>query len=396
MAALMYVELPDYAAILFRRTFADLALEGALMDRARDWLGATVAKWRANEKRWEFPSGSTLTFGYMDGPNDWRRYDSAEFQAVLFDEASQFRPHDINAMQGRLRRPKGSRVPIRLRLGSNPGGEAHEFLGERYVNPTINNPERAFVPALFEDNPYLDIEEYAKTLESLKDLDPILYRQRRFGEWIRDESDTIFHAKWWDDNRYDPEDARLQNRSEVRFAALDTANTINETSAYSALAVGDLQPEYTMLLRYMARERLEFPELVEWTVDELAPFARDGNLKAFFIEDAASGKQLIQTLLRSGPVWLRPLIVPVKPNPVKDGKRESWKSASVWMKRRMMPLPHPSASVPWLHDLESELFSVPNSAYKDQADSVSMLVNGAEERYGVFSRRWRGLMERAA
>lgn len=396
MAALMFVDVSDYGAILFRRTFTDLALEGALMDRARDWLHGTAAKWADREKRWEFPSGATLTFGYLDGPNDWRRYDSAAFQFVGMDEASQFRPHDINAMQGRLRRLKGSRIPIRLRLGSNPGGEAHEFLGERYVNPTVNNSERAFFPALFEDNPYLDIEEYAKTLESLKDLDPILYRQRRFGEWIRDESDTIFHAKWWFDNRYDPDDVRWWNRAEARVAALDTANTINETSAYSALSIGDIQPDYTMPLRYVARERLEFPELVEWTVDELAPFVRDRKLKAFFIEDAASGKQLIQTLLRSGPAWLRPLIVPVKPNPVKDGKRESWKAASVWMKRRMMPLPHPSASVPWLHDLESELFSVPNTAYKDQADSVSMLVNGAESTWGLFSQRWRKLQDRAA
>ena len=38
MGALQYVDVPGYAAILFRRTFQDLALPGALMDRSKDWL----------------------------------------------------------------------------------------------------------------------------------------------------------------------------------------------------------------------------------------------------------------------------------------------------------------------------------------------------------------------
>jgi len=45
MAALQYVDVPGYAAILFRRTFRDLALPGALMDRAREWLSGTDARW---------------------------------------------------------------------------------------------------------------------------------------------------------------------------------------------------------------------------------------------------------------------------------------------------------------------------------------------------------------
>src|SRR5438309_2104862 len=38
MAALQYAELPGYHAILFRKTYADLSLPGALMDRAHEWL----------------------------------------------------------------------------------------------------------------------------------------------------------------------------------------------------------------------------------------------------------------------------------------------------------------------------------------------------------------------
>ncbi len=45
LAALQYADVPGYSAIVFRRTFADLALAGALMDRSKDWLAGTGAEW---------------------------------------------------------------------------------------------------------------------------------------------------------------------------------------------------------------------------------------------------------------------------------------------------------------------------------------------------------------
>src|SRR5262245_19963818 len=38
IAALQYVDQPGYAALLLRRTYADLTLPEALMARAREWL----------------------------------------------------------------------------------------------------------------------------------------------------------------------------------------------------------------------------------------------------------------------------------------------------------------------------------------------------------------------
>ena len=52
MAALQYVDVPGYSAIIMRRTFAELSLEGALMSRAHSWLGHTDATWNGNENRW--------------------------------------------------------------------------------------------------------------------------------------------------------------------------------------------------------------------------------------------------------------------------------------------------------------------------------------------------------
>ena len=42
MAALQYVDVPGYSAILFRRTYADLALPGAIMDRFQSWIAGSI------------------------------------------------------------------------------------------------------------------------------------------------------------------------------------------------------------------------------------------------------------------------------------------------------------------------------------------------------------------
>jgi hypothetical protein len=90
MAALQYVDQPNYAALLLRRTYKDLSLPGALMERAGNWLRGTAAHWSAETKTWRFPSGATVTFGHLDNEGDKYNYQSSEFQFVGFDEVTQF------------------------------------------------------------------------------------------------------------------------------------------------------------------------------------------------------------------------------------------------------------------------------------------------------------------
>ena len=127
MAALQYVHVPGYAALLLRKSYADLALPGAIMDRSRDWL-QPHAKWNDNDKKWTFPSGATLTFGYLQTSNDRYRYQGAEFQFVGFDELTQFDEIDYTYLLSRLRRPSTgplSTVPLRMRAAANQIGRAH-------------------------------------------------------------------------------------------------------------------------------------------------------------------------------------------------------------------------------------------------------------------------------
>ncbi|QDU60011.1 Terminase-like family protein [Planctomycetes bacterium Pan216] len=187
MAALQYVDHPGYAAVLFRRTLADLALPGALIDRAHQWLAGTDAKWNQSDKTWTFPSGSTLSFGYLDHPRDRYRYQSSEFQYIGFDELTQFRETDYTYLFSRLRRLQGAFVPLRIRAATNPGGLGHDWVRQRFLLDP-RPPERVFLSATLMDNPHLERESY---LESLGQLDPLSRSHLLDGDWSADEEGIL-------------------------------------------------------------------------------------------------------------------------------------------------------------------------------------------------------------
>ena len=65
-AALQYVDQPGYAAILFRKTFADLMLPGALIPMSKEWLAPYLrtgeVHWADKDKKYTFKeSGATLS-----------------------------------------------------------------------------------------------------------------------------------------------------------------------------------------------------------------------------------------------------------------------------------------------------------------------------------------------
>lgn len=196
MAALQYVHVPKYSALILRKTFADLSLPGAIMDRAHDWLAGSDAHWDDKTKTYTFPSGANLTFGYLDSVRDHFRYQGAEFQFIAFDELTQFPVAQYKYLFSRLRRLKGSKVPIRMRAGSNPGGVGHSWVKDRFIDNPLNTKTkqyRKFVKSKIADNPYLDREEYEL---SLMELGPLERRQLLDGDWNAAQLGNKFRRSW--------------------------------------------------------------------------------------------------------------------------------------------------------------------------------------------------------
>jgi predicted phage terminase large subunit-like protein len=194
MAALQYVIEPGYDALLLRRTFADLSKPRALIPLSMEWLSGTPAKWDSQQHQWRFPSGASLSFGYLETEKHKYQYQSAAYQFVGFDELTQFSESQYRYLFSRCRRLFGSSVPSRVRAASNPGGEGHEWVKSRLIDG--QRPGRRFVKALKEENPYLDQEDYDI---QLAELDLVTREQLQHGDWdIRPEG-NLFKREWFTD-----------------------------------------------------------------------------------------------------------------------------------------------------------------------------------------------------
>lgn len=197
MMASQYADVPGYAALLLRRTYAELAMPGALMDRSHQWWAGHPhgPVWNGSEKQWTFPSGASIQFGHIQHEVDKYRYQSAEFQLIGFDEATEFTETQYTFLISRCRRLSSgptSTIPLRVRAASNPGGIGHAWVKSRFI-PEVNaagqralkydsetGQLRPFVPARIRDNPHLDQESY---IASLKHLDPVTRERLLNGDW---------------------------------------------------------------------------------------------------------------------------------------------------------------------------------------------------------------------
>lgn len=194
MAALQYVDEPDYDALILRQTYKHLSKPGALISLSHKWLGGTDAQWRGKDHRWDFPSGATLSFGYLEHDSHLTQWDGPSFQFIGWDELTQFPQHRFKYLFSRLRKSVGSKVPSRVRSACMPGGIGHDWVYNKYINPATREKGIAFIPALLGDNPGIDKEDYIK---SLAHLTPLMRKRLLDGDWTATDSGLMFKANWF-------------------------------------------------------------------------------------------------------------------------------------------------------------------------------------------------------
>lgn len=203
MAAAQYAwKFGEFAGILFRRSHTDLAQPGALMDRAMSWWLPAGASWDGTNKIFRFPSGAKVAMAYLASPQDHLRYQGAEYQYSGWDELTQWKTPSQYEYVGlsRLRRAKGSNIPLRTLAGCNPGGPGHDWVKRMFiggVNPetgVYEPPKHRYVPAKLQDNPHIDQSAYMK---GLMHLHPTVREQLLNGDWRAREPGDYFRAEWF-------------------------------------------------------------------------------------------------------------------------------------------------------------------------------------------------------
>ena len=342
MCALQYVDQPDYSALLLRRTFTMLNQSNGLIPMSKEWLMETDAKWSEMERRWVFPNGAMLSFGYLESENDKYQYQGAQHQFVGFDELTQFTESQYEYLFSRLRRLKDSIIPIRMRSTSNPGGVGHEWVRQKFVKQP-KSLDRIFIPAGLTDNPYLDQAEY---ILALKELDPVTRAQLLNGDWDVRQGGDIFKREWL---RYYDE---IPGDLERVVQGWDLAITQRTTGDYTAgVTLGVKEGKWYVLDIF--RSHVDFPTALRIIKSKAEQF----NPEAIAIESNSYQLAVVQELRRS-------TSLPVVPQIAKTDKVQKLMSLGAFFEGGRILLNHK------MQEFVGEYLEFPTGGHDDMLDAL--------------------------
>ena len=190
---------PGVTVALFRRTYPELY--ETHIRSIQNELPPECGRFGDERHEWRWPNGSILAFRYCEREADVFRYQSAEWDALLIDEATHFSEDQIRYLRSRVRSTRPGWRPLQV-YATNPGGLGHMYFKTAYVDaapagtvftapPEDGGMRRVFHRARLDDNPALD-KEYRRRLEGI--ADPALRRALLDGDW--DVFAGQFFAEW--------------------------------------------------------------------------------------------------------------------------------------------------------------------------------------------------------
>jgi len=220
-----FLDHPDFKGIILRRTFPELESEIIIRSQRYYRQAGGGGQYNEQKRRWQFKSGATLFFGHCEHEQDIRKYDSAEYNYIAFDELTHFSEFQYEYLSFTRGRSGTLELPSIIRSATNPGNIGHGWVRRRFVEPYPNGGKilvdettknkRFFIQAKASDNPYVD-PLYVSRLQMLPEAER---KAKLDGDWwtfsgqvftdfrserLSDEPDNAVHIikpfeipKWW-------------------------------------------------------------------------------------------------------------------------------------------------------------------------------------------------------
>jgi len=189
-AVRQFTEHPKFKGLILRRTFADLEKE--IVPRQHEWFAPMGAVYNETKKNWIWPSGARIQNGHAEREQDVRKYDSAEYNYICWDESTHFTGFQYLYLSISRCRSSSPDLPAIVRSFTNPGNVGHGFFKGRFVEPCPNGrkiiidkvtkQKRIYIPFLGRDNPHLLVNDpgYLVRLEGLPEVEK---KAKLFGDW---------------------------------------------------------------------------------------------------------------------------------------------------------------------------------------------------------------------
>jgi predicted phage terminase large subunit-like protein len=421
MEALRFIGVPGYTAMLFRRTYKELSQQDGLIERSKAIYPSFGGKYNEQKYVWKFPPyGTEIGFSHMEHESDRENHKSAQYAYVFFDELTTFLESQYLYIFSRVRTtavdPRtGKTIPARVRSGSNPDGEGHEWVYNRFGR-WLKDPEdeslsgdrassgevrwylrgdddvdrevpegtphalsRQFIRSCVWDNPKL-LEKDPGYVDRLMAL-PLVERLALLdGMWNIALKGNVFKAEWFLNRVYNPpEDLRW-------YRYWDLAASLKTRADFTASPAAAFDKGSGVLyLRDMVHVKKEWPDVEKLIVD----ITLSDDIFETGIEKKAHGLAAVQTLLRKPELLDRRFIgVDIGPGEDKLARALTWsgraEQGKVVLVERIMP--HKDIGY-WIPGFiaEATSFDGKGKLHDDRVDGVS----GVVKMVAGMDRQWR-------
>lgn len=181
-ANLLCINYASLKGLLLRRTYRELQVNHILPLQAE--LNG-YARWKESEKAFLYPNGSRLQLGYCACDSDKLQYQGAEYDFIIFEEATNFEESWITFIATALRTTRADFRP-RIYYTCNPGGVSHAYFKRLFIDRQFvdgEDPEDyLYIPATVRDNAVL-MERNPGYIKQLEALPENLRRAHLDGDW---------------------------------------------------------------------------------------------------------------------------------------------------------------------------------------------------------------------
>lgn len=197
-AVLLCMHYDDLRVLLLRRTYTELR-NNHILPLSAELNG--FAQWREKDKAFVFPNGSRLTLGYCDNDNDKLQYQGAEYDCIIFEEATNFEEEWITFISTALRTTRSDGFRPRIYYTCNPGGVSHGYFKRLFIDRNFigeeNPDDYLYIPATVYDNAVL-MERNPEYIKQLKALPEAKRRAHLDGDW------NVFEGAFFTEFRNSP------------------------------------------------------------------------------------------------------------------------------------------------------------------------------------------------
>jgi predicted phage terminase large subunit-like protein len=123
-----HTDIPDFGAVMFRRTSPMITNEGGLWDESNKIYPLLQSKQKETDHSWTFPSGSVVSFSHLQHEKNVLDWQGAQICLICFDELTHFTEKQFFYMLSRNRSTCGVKPYVRATTNPDADSWVAEFI----------------------------------------------------------------------------------------------------------------------------------------------------------------------------------------------------------------------------------------------------------------------------